>query len=117
FRAEDVHLVARLGVAAEMADERQVDDRRRALGPEDVLELALPDVELVDAKARRMAFPVRPVDADQIERVREPARDQAALAAGDPGDEDGLPGLRAAARMEPRLGRGEGPLGHRRGRA
>ena len=37
--------MARLGIAAEVADERQVDDRRRALGPEDVLELALADVD------------------------------------------------------------------------
>jgi hypothetical protein len=71
----------------------------------------------MDAQPRRVTFPVRAIDADEIERVREPARDQPALTAGDPGDENRLARLRAAARMEPRLGRSGGPLGDRRGLA
>jgi hypothetical protein len=64
LRPEDVHFVARFGLAAEVADEGQMDDGRRMLGSEDVLELPLADVGLVDAEPRRVAFPVRAVDAD-----------------------------------------------------
>src|SRR5262249_44510371 len=98
LRAEDIDLVAHARLDTEMPDEGVVHDGSGPLGAEDVLHLTLAEIEDVHADLRRMVLPRRAVDAGEDVGAGEPPRDELALAAGDAGDEDLLPGARAAAR-------------------
>src|SRR5262249_18699889 len=97
---EDVDLVAHARLDTEMPDEGVVHDGIGPLGAEDVLHLALAEIEDVHADLRRMVLPRRAVDAGEDVGAGEPPRDELALAggdAGDAGDEDLLPGACAGA--------------------
>src|SRR5262249_55669801 len=84
-------------IDAEMADEGVVHDGIGPLGAEDVLHLPFAEIEDVHADLGRMVVPRRAVDTGEGVGAGEPPRDELALAAGDAGDEDLLPGARAGA--------------------
>jgi hypothetical protein len=93
----------------------EVHEGVRALGAEDILELALAQVDHVHGHVGREALPGHAVRAGDAVELAHAAGDQPALSAGDAGDEELLARLGAAPRprLARRCGRGdvEEPLG------
>ena len=99
--AAHVHVVAHLLGDAEVADEAEVDDGVGPLGAEDVLELALAQVDLVDGDVLRPPLPGHAVDAADLEAVEKAPGEEPSLAARDAGDEDFFHCISAGLRPHP----------------
>ena len=65
-------------VAAEVADEAQVQDRVGTLGPNHVLELSFAQVHRMQTNSRGAAGPRREIDATDIVDLAEPPCDESA---------------------------------------
>src|SRR5262249_21295114 len=72
-----------------------MDDGRRPLAAEDVLELPLAQIERVEGDLPRRARPGRAIDAADLELARDALGDEPSLPPGDPGDEESLHGRAA----------------------
>ena len=86
--AAHVRVVALALLAAEMADLAEVHEGGGHLGADHVLELLLADVDDVDLDAPRGPIPSDAIDAAYLVVLAQPLREQSALAACDPGDQD-----------------------------
>ena len=83
FGPANVDVVALAGIGSEVSNETHVHDRRRHLGSDHIFELFLPDIDDVNADPPRVAEPVDPVDAANLEILHQAAREQSPLASGD----------------------------------
>src|SRR4030095_1467241 len=107
--AAHVDVVAHLLGNPEMADLAHVHDGGGLLGAEDVLELALAQIDLVDRDVLGPAFPGDLVDAAHLEAVEEAPREEASLPARDARDEDFFHCISAGLQVDPNRRSGSRP--------